>query len=170
MSAATGANPQLPEDVTTRLFRLLDRRLRGDQILGAYVKTWQTWRGETTDKAQPGKGALPYLQLYPAPSSEVWFSPERQLGTLTVQLEAGIATACVDDCLNLWAAVRNAIYPKGDVTSRQDFINALKSAGAWKGLWEMSQPSVDRDPSAGGDGLFILSGAVRIQYLAPAAS
>jgi len=166
------ANPllKLPEDVTTTLFRLIETQLRSNPTLSATVRNWQTWEGVPGDKQPPALTSAPWVCLTPHPESEDWFSPETQVGRLTIRIDALVRGTCIDDVMNLWGAIRAALSPRNAGSDGVCFNVKLQQSRAHKGLVLMSAPLVDTSQDAGQDGAFKASGSIMIEYRALARS
>jgi len=158
----------LKADVTTLLYRAIVTRLTADPVLSACVKTWQTWEGGTGDLVDITNALCPALRITPQPLSEQWFSPETQSGTMAVLIEAWAAGTCVDDMLNLWGAIRRAVYNPTDRESWMSFNRSLQSKGSHTGLVLMQtplqiQPLIEQK-------MLVANGQITLDYRAPVAS
>ena len=168
--AASRKLTTLTNDVPTTLYRITESILRDDPTLRAVVKAWQTWEGKPEDRTPPGSTRLPWVELTPRPTSERWYSPESQTGTLLIQIRARVEATCIDDVMNLWGAIRRALNGGGDNARRCDINARLQAAGAWKGFYLFTDPLYDTSADPGDEAAFEAVGAVQIEYRVLASS
>jgi hypothetical protein len=113
-------------------FRGLVRILRADPTLRKVVRTWFVWDGSPDDAMEPCEATCPSLALAPAASADRWLGPSGFTGDLVVNLELLVAGSRVDDALDLYHAVKRAVYPEDDA-KRTAVRAALVAAGVVTG-------------------------------------
>lgn len=126
---------------------------------------WQTWNGKATDKAPPPKQDSPTITLDVDAGSVAFWSPSSLVSDLFINIQLGINSLDLEDVLDLWEAIEDALYPRGDDarTRRLAIQKRLTDAGAHTGLTAFTIPATDRDPEKGDDGRMVSTGQLKIQ-------
>ena len=113
----------------SKVYAEIVRTLREDGTLRTVVRNWSVADGSTTDTAEPGLNQLPAITLRPAAGPERFYGPQGMLGPLFVDVECIVAGTNAADAMDLYYAIRLAIYPR-DATLRMAIHQALVAAGA----------------------------------------
>jgi hypothetical protein len=109
----------LNTDQVTTVFRAVEKKLRAFPELKTVVKTWNTWTGEVGgrdgDVLEPATQHLPHLRmsLIPLPSHRITEGSDDS--PVLIKIEAFVNGTNYDDIINLWGAVRRAVF-SGDGT------------------------------------------------------
>ena len=162
MNLQVNTSLKLPTAPTTAVYRLICQQLKADPTLSRIIgpDNWQTWDGDPRSKKPLAKRG-PAIELTPTMGQNVWWTPTTQRGPLIIRVEMSISTQAVDDVMNLWNAMVQAIYPQ-DVNQRNTLNQARISAGAMTGLVSLSLPAFDPGPEENGDGTFHALGQMMI--------
>lgn len=155
----------LPQGRRRRVFRRICQQLMNDPVLASVVKTWDVWAGEP-DHAGPVVPQGPMIRLTPQLGPMEWYSPDAQAGPLEIAIEAGVDSFDACDCLDLWEAFENAIYP-ADRDRRNAFEAELRGCpelGAETGQVTFSRPASIQGAEGG---QFRLIGMMSISILRP---
>jgi hypothetical protein len=162
---STPQNPRLkiPQSRHTTAFREIEQVLRSNPTLSKVVKTWKTWRGtaNSNDRAGISVGLLPWVKLTPNVGPQSWATNRQQESQLNVQVEIATDGTCVDDPLDLWDAMRRALFPVDNdegATMRQ----RLKDAGAHSGVVTLSQVPYDPTPEAEASDILVARGTITL--------
>lgn len=126
------ASPQLGLDPSPHrlVYRKLVEVLREDPVLSRVVNHWFAWEGETAhDQLDLAVGLCPAISLAPSMGSDRWYGPEAYLGPLHVHVGIAVAGTDADDLLDLYHAVKRAVYP-ADEAAGIAIHQALVEAGA----------------------------------------
>lgn len=107
-----GSKLALPKGAETVAFRAFEGVLRSDPTLSRVVKTWSGWRGEAADLLQPCPALCPFIQVAPRPGGAEWEAEGLHREPLYVAIFVAVAGLDVDELLNLWAAIRSAVFPQ----------------------------------------------------------
>ncbi len=107
-----GSKIALPKGAETVAFRAFEGVLRSDPVLSRVVKTWSGWRGEPADLLQPCPALCPFIQVAPRPAGASWEAEGLHKAPLYVAIFVAVAGLDVDELLNLWAAIRGAVFPQ----------------------------------------------------------
>jgi hypothetical protein len=160
------SNPtlDLPAGPETASFRAFERVLKDDPILGPAVKTWVTWTGSNDDLLEPTFSSCPYLRLSPYPTSSDWVSEGQHKMPLTVNIQAAVAGTRADNLLNLWNAVRLALFPQSSVAAAEAVRTVLQAAGVSKPTLRISAYAVGIDEKSGCR-LLIADGTIEFNML-----
>lgn len=121
----------------------------------------RSWSGIPGDKApmEPSLGR-PVVRLTPNPSAVEWYDPSSQVGTLSVRVEVVVQSLCVDDCIDLYDLIEQALLP-GRGTLRQELV----ALGAETGEIVFSDPAFDPKPEVEPDGYIVGEGRFHIRIL-----
>jgi hypothetical protein len=129
MSSSRLALPTAPE---TSAFRAVVAVVRRDPDLRRIGLVVRAWDGRPEDLAAPTPAQLPWLRLTPAPGDSGWESEGQHRASFLVHLELAVAGTNTDSLLDLWAALRTALFPT-DPTRRSAVRALLLAAGITQG-------------------------------------
>lgn len=115
-----GSKLALPAGAETVAFRAFDLVLRTDPTLSRVVKTWSSWKGEPLDAVAPCPATCPFIQIAPRPAGASWEAEGLHREPLYVSVFVAVTGTDVDELLNLWAAIRSAVFPRDP--DRDDFV------------------------------------------------
>lgn len=110
--AFSGSKLALPKGAETIAYRALEDVLRTDPTLNRVVKTWASWRGDPSDLLQPCPALCPFIQVSPRPAGASWAAEGLHKEPLYIAVFVAVAGLDVDELLNLWAAIRGAVFPQ----------------------------------------------------------
>lgn len=115
-------HPEFPDGLRSRAFRAVERVLREAPGLALGVKTWSTLEGVDTDMGVVGVDMCPLVALSPSPRPDRKLTGEHASVNFLVYVEVYARGSCVNDILNIWDAVGEAMrhdrpYRDGDVQS-----------------------------------------------------
>lgn len=159
-----------PTSVWTAVFRRIIQQLKNDPAVKRVVglENLRSWEGVPGDKNEfvPTSNA-PVVRLTPWPQGVDWYSPDLQAGTLSVRIELGVQTLCIDDVADLWDIIVAALQPGGTPvpSTGTDFAQDLVTLGAETGEIVFSDPAFDPQPQASDDGFFFAAGHFRLRLL-----
>jgi hypothetical protein len=122
-------NLDLESSPHSKVYAEIVRTLREDGTLRTVVRNWSAADGSPTDVAEPARNQLPAITLRPAEGPERFYGPQGMIGPLFVDVECIVAGTNAVDAMDLYHAVRLAIYPR-DATLRLAIHQALVAAGA----------------------------------------
>lgn len=106
-----GSRLDLPDAEETVAFRAFENVLRTDPVLSRVVKTWSSWRGEPVDLLDPVPAMCPIIKLAFKPAGASWETEGLHKEPLYVGVTAAVAGLDCDQLVNLWAAIRRAVFP-----------------------------------------------------------
>lgn len=130
--------------IETTVFRLLVARLQADPVLSREIKasSFRAWTGEPSESADITVSQMPALRMTPVPAGSEWDSPNEQMETFVVEVELWVPGTCVDDALNAWSAVRDALYPAAGTADDQAWRAKLRAAGCRDGMITIHAPAM----------------------------
>jgi hypothetical protein len=99
----------LKADFRTTAFRAVEAILREDPVLAGVVKTWRSREGHDDDLSVPATGMMPLIGLSPLPTPNAVDSIDEIKVRFEVSVQLFVEGTCVDDILNLWGAVEDAV-------------------------------------------------------------
>src|SRR3954447_22849155 len=145
----------------TKVFRRLVQQVETDpgirRIIG--VQNIRSWKGEAGDKNPFAPAASsPVVRLTPQPRAVEWYSPDTQMGMLNVVAELAVPSLCIDDVVDLWDVLVQALRP-GNGTLAQELL----ALGAETGEIVFSDPALDPRPGADPEGFFLAVGQFRLR-------
>lgn len=130
-----------PSSVYSLIYRRIVKQLRTDSRFKTAVADLRTWDGSPSDSAPlTASTGKPLVRLTPVPQSGQWYSADTQLSTLCVHVELVIASYCVEDVLDLWDELVQALRP-GNGTFAADLV----ALGAETGEIVFTDPSYDHN-------------------------
>jgi len=112
-----------------QVFRVIVDAIRKDSTLSRVVKTWSVMDGSPIDTQDFVVVHTPAIRLIPSEGPDQFYGPGGMIGPLVVLVEICMRGSDFDDPMDLYAAVRRAIYPKTDA-ERLRIHQALVAAGA----------------------------------------
>jgi hypothetical protein len=142
------------------VFRVVTTQAENDpelrRILGGRLRSW---KGEPADRLPlDATSDGPVMRFTPQPRRVSRYSPDATVGNLDVLVEYSVLTLCVDDVMNLWETVVQALTWDDDT-----FRAALVAAGAETGEVEFSDPAYDPRPAADPLGVFNAAGVFTLR-------
>lgn len=148
----------------TRVYEETVALLQADPVLAALGLTWFTADGSPLPAEM--SGCMPFLRLEPQIGGLAWYDPSAHSGYLLINVRLGIQSRAAADRMNLWAAVANALYPRGDLGRQLQIQQRLRDAGAEDtGQYEFHMPAALPDPRAYADGYQFADGQMRISVV-----
>lgn len=108
----------LPAAPETIAYRAVERILKSDPTLNRAVRCWTSWKGDPGDGIAPTPAACPHVALSPMPGPTGWETEEQHNASLYFRIEPAVAGTNADELLNLWHAIRQALFPP-DVDSER---------------------------------------------------
>jgi hypothetical protein len=147
----------------TKVFRRIVKQIETDPDLRRVVGVdhIRSWRGVPGDKSPftPSSGA-PILRLTPQPRNVNWYSPDSQIGTLFVAVELAVQSLSIDDVVDLYDLIVQALRPSNDTLTRE-----LVALGAETGEIVFSDPAFDAQPGAEPEGMFYATGQFQLRVI-----
>jgi hypothetical protein len=134
-------------------------------VLAKTIRTWKLWDGSKLAQGPDLSSEMPVLRLEPAIGPQTWWSPDAHIGPLMIRVNYSIQTRYVEDVLNLWEAIENALYPYGRWDEQERMRMALVECGSDTGQWEFAMPASDPNPRETEDGIFHCIGMMRISVV-----
>lgn len=122
-------NLGLRSSPATNVFRALVGAIQTDPTLAGAVRRWRTWNGSHDDWREPSEGELPCVELLVGQGADEFYGPSTFVGPLVVELIVYCGGCDQDDPLDLYWAIKRAVYPADDVR-REVIQEALVAAGA----------------------------------------
>ncbi len=98
-----------------KLYRALIAHLQADPTLLRVIKRWLVWKGDKDEDRQVEIKDLPYISITPSAGNANAETEGSSTSPLHLEIQVMTAGTNVDDLLNLWDAVRAALFP-GDNT------------------------------------------------------
>jgi len=118
----------LPDAEETIAFRAVAAVLRDDSTLQACNVTFRAWEGNVGDLDEPAVANCPYMRLTPAAGNSGWINEGQHELSLDVTIEAAVVGSDVDQLLNLWAAIRRALWPGRTIEARDARRQQMRTA------------------------------------------
>lgn len=97
-----------PETVA---FSAIVKVLQMDKTLKRINTKWGVWDGSSDDLREISASMCPYIELSPSPSETRWSEADQHRSTFDVDILLTVEGTCAADLLNLWGAVRRALFP-----------------------------------------------------------
>ena len=151
------ALPDAPETIAVRAVVAI---LKTDPTLSRLNIQWQTWENDPTDEVDPTVTQLPYIQLTPAPGRSGWAEEAYHYADITITITIATAGTHRDDMLNLWGAVRMALWPAPG-TPRRDYVNSLMVPLVFNGELNRQPFAIQMNDS--GTKMLVASGALYLK-------
>jgi hypothetical protein len=102
----------LPDAEETIAFRAIEKILALDPTLKRVLRHFHAWRGETDDLLQPTPSTCPHLGIAPRPQASRWEAEGMHSMPFSISLQLAVNGSNVDQLMNLWGAVRRALWPR----------------------------------------------------------
>ncbi len=112
-----------------QVFRAICDVIQSDATLSRVIKTFSVMNGQPIDTQDFTVAHTPAMRLIPSEGPDAWYGPNGLLGPLLVTVEICLRGSDFDDALDIYAAVRRALYPTTDA-DRVAIHQRLVSAGA----------------------------------------
>lgn len=135
----------LPDSPHKLVFREIVRILRADPTLSGALRGLIAWEGRPSDARPLSLSQAPIIRLTPLGGPDAWLYPEAFKNTLFIKAEVLVAGFDVGDMLDLWWAVKRALYP-ADFAAKNDIVNRLRAAGATTGTAVFAVQAADTEP------------------------
>lgn len=145
---------KLPTAPETAVFRAIVAKLLRDPTLNRVIApaAWHLFNGRVSSALPPSRTGGPELWIFPSAGPSRLKFEASQVLPLFLNVDMTIPTSNSDDVLNLWHAIRTALFT-GDFASDATFRASLQTIGAHTGLITFSQAAFDPDPEV--DGRFL---------------
>ncbi len=101
----------LPDSAETLALRAVIRVLRSDPTLESVVRSWCVWDGSDADLMDRTKAGYPHVAVTPQPGSTSWAEESQHRSDVVLAIETFVSGTNADDSLNLWGAIRRALFP-----------------------------------------------------------
>ncbi len=101
----------LPDAAETIAFRAVEKVLRNDPTLRTVLRHFHAWRGEADDILPPTPSTCPHLDIAPRPAASAWEAEGMHRMPFTVGFTLAVNGTRVDELMNLWGAIRRALWP-----------------------------------------------------------
>lgn len=153
----------LPSSPWTRAFRAIVRILETDPALraaGVTILSWQGTPGEADASPRP-----PEIRLTPASGGAQWITEGQHEIPLGITVDLAVRGTCVDDLMNLWWAVMNALYPAAG-SAREATVEQLTAReNASNLIQQLSITGAPLTPTPGTDPVPHLTGTGELTLL-----
>ncbi|MHC5536645.1 hypothetical protein ACYOEI_00040 [Singulisphaera rosea] len=116
----------LDDSNETKFYCDLVTKLKTDSNLSRVIKKWCVYSGDNSEIAEPTSSDLPYLRIAPSSDYAETTTETRSQAPMTLDVGLIVEGTRAGDILNLWNAVRKAIFP-GD-QSMQALLNKYSAA------------------------------------------
>lgn len=148
------------------IFRYLVKAFRSDPTLSRVVQSWQVWDDDLPNNLRdPAITEMPCVRLSPSQGPDQFWGPEAFVGTLSVLIELYLPACDADDALDLYYAIRRAIYPT-DPARRLTIHRQLVQNGARAEFTaRFSQPNFRAFPDAKGGAFTRAAGMLQLDIL-----
>lgn len=104
----------LPDAQETLAFEAVDKVIRLDPVLKTvFGRNIYSWRGDALDEADPSLERCPWIRLTPVPEASAWANVGQHKMPMNVGIELAVAGTRVREMMNLFGAIRAAIFPQG---------------------------------------------------------
>jgi hypothetical protein len=148
-----------------KVFRVVVAQLRADPVLNNIIRTWLVWDGDDNCRQAVMSSQLPALRLTPTLGPGSWYSPDSQVGMLTIKIELAVPGIDADDPLNLWDSIEAALYPTGDRPMQLIYQQALRDRGAEIGQMLFAAPAFDPGPPDQQEAVWACEGSMSINII-----
>lgn len=157
----------MPDGDYTLAWREFVRSIRAPSQLSANVRVWRVWDGTATSDDPFASGNCPWVRLTPLGITTVRMAdagdaePGTYLGeeSWTVAIETVVTGTDVADSLNLWALLKNAIYPQTEAA------RAARDAAYYAvGILDvrLDRPAIPQSPADFADGFITAAGQLTL--------
>ncbi len=132
MSTKAAPNLQIPRSIETACFRAICQVLRNDSVLGPATNTFVSWTDSDQDLYDPAWALCPWLKVSPFPTASDWITESQHSSPITLRVQLAVRGLNVDNLLNYFGAVRNAIFPQSSIAALNAVQQVLMGAGILK--------------------------------------
>ena len=139
MGLRSAPDLQIPLSVESASFRAIESVLKNDPTLGPLLRHFSAWRDEDADLMEPEWGLCPYLRISPSPIESDWVTEGQHTGGFALNVQLAVQGTRIDNLMNFWAVVRNAIWPQ-DITASNAV--AQKIRGAHQDIEGVTKPRI----------------------------
>ncbi len=158
--------PSLPlkDCEETIAFKAIDLILKSDPTIRRVVGiNYNSWTGDARDIMPPAPSLCPFLQIAPTPAkSSRWETEGQQRMPITIGITVAVIGTDVRQLMNLWGAVRRALFPI-DPTARDANRVAAQNARITKPTLALQGYGVSLPKS--GDRMLIAQGQLQLVLL-----
>lgn len=144
------------------VFRLITDQAEADpdlsRVLGPRLRSWKGTEDDKLPLTATEDG--PVMRFTPRPRAVARYDPLTEYGPLDVLVELSVLSLAIDDVLNLWGTLCDALTFR-DEAWRQ----ALVAAGAETGEIAFTDPAYDPRPDAQPLGVFNAAGVFTLTVL-----
>lgn len=128
----TSPHLNLPDDIEWNTFNAVCHVLQNDPTFGPVINTFLRWDGSIIDTLGPSYADCPFCSVGPFPSESAWITELQHLGPLAFRITLAVKGTNARSLLNLWAAMRRAIFPQNNPAQRDKVISQLTAVGVLK--------------------------------------
>lgn len=143
----------LKESNEAKLFRGLVARLKNDPDLKRVVKRWCVFDGSQNELREPTDSDYPFVMISPSGERGETVTQNSTLTTMKIEISLFTAGTNVDDPMNLWSALRSAIWA-GDNT-----LQALQNECLCEKL-SLDQPVYQARALDSGSNVLVATGSI----------
>lgn len=135
----------LPPAAEQAAFRAIDRIVRQDpQCKRVFGRSIYSWLGDALDDAMPAFDTCPWIRLTPSPEAADWGNVGQHRFPMQVGIELATAGTNVDNLMNLFGVVRNALFPQ-DPAQFAAVRALIVAAGITQGKFTRAAYAVNKD-------------------------
>ncbi len=113
----------LSDSIETTAFRAVVKVLQSDPTLKRVGVHWGAWDDTDEDMREISPALCPYVELSPSPGDTGWSEENQHKTNFNIDIFVTVAGSCADDVLNLWGAIRSALFPL-DGSTQRDAVDA----------------------------------------------
>jgi hypothetical protein len=148
----------------TIAFRCVESILRDDPVLKRVISKngWYSWLGDAQDDSDATLSSCPWIRLTPQAGDSDWESENQHRSPLLVGIELAVAGTNADQLMNLWHAVRRALFPL-DVAALQAIRDRADAAKITKS--RISRPAFGIRKDDAGNKFGIAGGVLELLLL-----
>ena len=140
----------IPQSSRTRIYKRIVAQLKTDPDIGSRVE-WICWDGSRKDVTTIASNK-PTIRLFPQLGPGQFAYADGQRNDLIIDVEMFIQNSYdATDCLDLWTAIEQAIYPFNQREKQKKFELALEALGAEIGEILFAQPG-NAEPASTNEG------------------
>ena len=123
----------IPDCREVLAFRKVVEIIQSDPTLRRLNVTFIVWDGSANDLTNPVAGILPLIELQPSPDGTGWSEADQHRSDVGVDITLAVKGTNADNLLNLWSAVRSALFPDPASSRRATIEAAVASVGIYQG-------------------------------------
>jgi hypothetical protein len=120
---------QIPACQETQAFRAICQVLENDPILSPATQTFIKWTDVDLDVWDPAWSLCPWLKVSPFPTESNWIMEAAHDMPMTVRIQAATRGTNIDNLMNYWSLVRNAIFRQDGNANADAVRTILMNAG-----------------------------------------